>query len=58
MPITNRDKDLIEHILRYCHQVETAHQDFHCSKERFVESTTYQNAISMCICRLVNWSAN
>lgn len=26
MPATNRDRDIIEHILRYCNQVDTAHQ--------------------------------
>ena len=49
MPIVNRDSAIVEHILRYCHQVETAHQDFGHSKDRFAESTTYQNAVSMCI---------
>lgn len=52
MPTTNRDRDIIEHILRYCNQVETAHQDFGHSKDRFVESTTYQNAVSMCILQI------
>ena len=52
MPVTNRDRDIVEHILRYCNQVETAHQDFGHSKDRFVESTTYQNAISMCILQI------
>ena len=52
MPATNRDRDIIEHILRYCNQVETAHQDFGRSKDRFVESTTYQNAVSMCILQI------
>lgn len=52
MPATNRDRDIIEHILRYCNQVETAHQDFGHSKDRFVESTTYQNAVSMCILQI------
>ena len=52
MPATNRDRDIVEHILRYCNQVETAHQDFDRSKDRFVESTTYQNAISMCILQI------
>ena len=52
MPATNRDRDIVEHILRYCIQVETAHQDFGRSKDRFVESTTYQNAISMCILQI------
>lgn len=52
MPATNRDRDIIEHILRYCNQVETAHQDFGHSKDRFAESTTYQNAVSMCILQI------
>lgn len=52
MPATNRDRDIIEHILRYCNQVETAHQDFGHSKDRFEESTTYQNAVSMCILQI------
>lgn len=38
MPATNRDRDIIEHILRYCNQVETAHADFCHSKDRFCEA--------------------
>ena len=49
MRADNRDRDIIEHILRYCKQIEAAHTDFDGSRERFDESTTYQNAVSMCI---------
>jgi len=49
MPNINRDRDIIEHILMYINQIGTAHDDFGASKQRFIESTTYQNAISMCI---------
>lgn len=52
MRTANRDRDIIEHILRYCDQIDTAHRDFGCSKQRFIESTTYQNAISMCILQI------
>ena len=52
MPATNRDRDIIEHVLRYYNQVEVAHQDFGRSKERFEESSTYQNAVSMCILQI------
>ncbi len=52
MPDINRDRDIIEHILRYINQIDTAHSDFGKSKERFIESTTYQNAISMCILQI------
>lgn len=52
MPATNRDRDIVEQVLRYCNQVETAHQDFGHSIDRFAESTTYQNAVSMCILQI------
>lgn len=52
MPAANRNRDIVEHILRYCQQVETAHRDFNYSKERFAESSTYQNAIAMCILQI------
>ena len=52
MPADKRDRDIIEHILRYCDQIDAAHADFGCSQERFVESSTYQNAISMCILQI------
>ena len=51
MPVS-RDQERIEHVLRYCGQLETAHRDFGCSKERFYESTTYQNAVCMCILQI------
>ena len=44
-----RDRNILQHILRYCREIETAHDDFGRSRERFDHSTTYQNAISMCI---------
>ena len=52
MPAEQRDRDIIEHILRYCSQIETAHQDFGHSRQRFDQSTTYQNAIAMCILQI------
>jgi len=52
MLVTNRNRDIVEHILRYCYQIETAHADFGKSKEHFIESTTYQNAVSMCILQI------
>ena len=48
----NRDTDILLHIERYCEQVETAHRDFDCSRERFQTSTTYQNAVCMCILQI------
>lgn len=52
MPGNERDRSIVEHMLRYCREVETAHDDFGHSRERFDHSTTYQNAISMCIMQI------
>jgi len=52
MPRLDRDIDILERIRSYCIQVEIAHNDFKKSKDRFIESTTYQNAISMCILQI------
>ena len=48
----NRDAEILRHILRYCCQIETAHVDFGASRERFNNSTTYQNAVCMCILQI------
>ncbi len=52
MPAVNRDRDIVAHILRYCSQIETAHLDLGSSKDRFDQSTTYQNAVAMCILQI------
>ena len=52
MPADSRDTDILKHILRYLDEIETAHDDFGRSPERFASSTTYQNAISMCILQI------
>ena len=51
MPV-DRDIEILRHILRYCSQIETAHADFGASRERFNNSTTYQNAVCMCILQI------
>lgn len=52
MPDSEKDRAIIEHILRYCREIDTAHGDFGHSREWFDRSTTYQNAISMCILQI------
>ena len=47
-----RERNIIEHMLQYCNQVEEALQEINGDKERFLESHTYQNAIAMCILQL------
>ena len=52
MPAPDRDAAIVRHILQYCSEVEIAHADFGTSKERFLASSTYRNAISMPILQI------
>lgn len=47
-----RDLNCIEHMLRYCEQIEEALDEISRSKERFLASHTYQNAVAMCILQI------
>lgn len=48
----DRDRSIIRHIRDYCVEVEIAHADFEHSKERFMRSTTYRNAVTMPILQI------
>ena len=52
MPNLDRDGNIIRHILKYCDEVTTAHDDFSHSKEKFMNSSTYRNAITMPILQI------
>ena len=52
MPSIDRDRNIIRHMLKYCDEVETAHDDFSHSKERFMNSSTYRNAVTMPILQI------
>ena len=41
MPSIDRDRNIIRHMLKYCDEVETAHDDFSHSKERFYQSGVF-----------------
>ena len=47
MPSIDRDRNIVRHILKYCDEVNTAHEDFSCSKEKFMSSSTYRNAVGL-----------
>ena len=47
-----RDRNCIEHMLRYCEQVQESLGEIERDKERFLSSHTYQNAIAMCILQI------
>lgn len=52
MPSIDRDKNIISHMMKYCDEVATAHDDFSHSKEKFMISSTYRNAITMPILQI------
>ena len=49
---TARDRSCIEHMLRYCRQLAASLEEIAYSRERFLTSNTYQNAVAMCILQL------
>ena len=52
MPSIDRDRNIVRHILKYCDEVNTAHEDFDCSREKFMSSSTYRNIITMPILQI------
>ena len=52
MPSIDRDRNIISHMLKYCDEVETAHDDFSHSKDKFMNSSTYRNAVTMPILQI------
>lgn len=52
MPSIDRDIRIIRYISNYCVEVKTAHEDFETSKEKFMSSSTYRNAVTMPILQI------
>ena len=52
MPANERDNQILEKILKYCSEIEAAHEDFGRSFERFCNSSTYRNAVAMCLLQI------
>ena len=52
MPSNNRDVSIVRHVLIYCNEVSTAHDDFDHSREKFLISSTYRNAVTMPILQI------
>lgn len=50
--MNSRDRSILEHILRYCDEVEQTLQHFGCSEEVFSESFVFRNAVSMPIMQI------
>lgn len=52
MPSPDRDRSIIEHMLSYCKEIETAHADFGASYEAFKTHSTYRNAVALCLLQI------
>ncbi len=55
MPKTDamtRDRNAVEHIIRYCEQLTETLNEISFDQERFLSSHTYQNAVAMCILQI------
>ena len=50
--LATRERNIIEHMLQYCEQLEETLQEINRDEKRFFESHTYQNATAMCILQL------
>lgn len=46
------NKDLLKHIVDYCHQIEEAHAQFGNSYEAFCSNSVYRNAVAMCVLQI------
>ena len=50
--MNNNDSSILHHILRYCEQINKTSAEFDNSKDRFMESATFRNAICMCLLQI------
>ena len=54
----SRDIIIIEKILRYCDEINIAHEEYHHSFETFKANPTYKNAVAMCLLQIGELSSN
>lgn len=54
----SRDTVIIEKILRYCEEINMAHDEYHHSFEVFKSNPTYKNAVSLCLLQIGELAGN
>ena len=47
-----RDLQIIEKILKYCNEIDHAHNEFGCSFDAFSSNPTYRNAVALCLLQI------
>lgn len=52
MGIPNKDEQVIQHIIKYCNQIETTIEAYSVSKDEFENNFVMQNALSMPILQI------
>ena len=50
--MNSKDFDIINHILRYCGQINETSNEFDNSKERFLTGATFRNAVCLCLLQI------
>jgi len=50
--MNSKDLDILRHILRYCGQINETSNEFNNSKNRFLGSATFRNAICLCLLQI------
>ena len=52
MKLNDKDKQILEHIVRYCDEINEAHTIFKFDKQLFMDTPTYRNGCSMPIMQI------
>lgn len=48
----DRDLTIIQKMLKYCNEIDEAHNSFGRSYEAFTNNSVYRNAVSMCLMQI------
>ncbi len=47
-----RDMQILEKIVKYCEEIEFAHEEYHRSYAVFCSNSTYRNAVALCLMQI------
>ena len=52
MQVNDRDMQVLEKIVKYCEEIEHAHNEYHCDYAVFCSNPTYRNAVALCLMQI------